>query len=84
MPNYNNNMRGYPRHIPPTPEPEMPQVSNICCNVTTDMLDGLPLAIAYVPWQDWKCIYDPLKGLLRGTIFEELDKPFIGKGGCMK
>ncbi|MDD3360224.1 MAG: spore coat associated protein CotJA [Hespellia sp.] len=40
--------------------------------------------MAYVPWQDWKCPYAPLKGLMRGTIFEDLDKPFLGKGGCAK
>ena len=37
---------------------------------------GYPLAMAYVPWQQWKTPYDPAKGLSRGTIFEELDLPF--------
>ncbi len=83
MPNYPNNMRGYGRRQMPPPQ-TMPQVSNICCNVSTDILDGLPVAMAYVPWQDWKCPYAPLKGLMRGTIFEDLDKPFLGKGGCAK
>ncbi len=37
---------------------------------------GYPLAMAYVPWQQWKTPYDPAKGLSRGTIFEDLDLPF--------
>lgn len=47
-----------------------------------DRLFGLPLAMAYVPWQRWNSIYDVCEALQRGTIFEELDKPFLGRGGC--
>ena len=39
------------------------------------------LAMAYVPWQRWRDLYDSNKGFHRGTIFRELDKPFCGKGG---
>lgn len=39
-------------------------------------MTGYSLAMAYVPWQQWKTPYDPAKGLSRGTIFEELDLPF--------
>ncbi|MBU3841299.1 MAG: spore coat associated protein CotJA [Candidatus Ruminococcus intestinipullorum] len=42
----------------------------------------MPLAMAYVPWQNWQDIYEVHKGIHRGTIFEELDKPFFGRGGC--
>ena len=49
-----------------------------------ECLDELPLAIAYVPWQKWQKIYDAEKGLYRGTIFQELDLPFLGIGGCQK
>lgn len=52
-----------------------------CCN-HRDALSGMPLAMAYVPWQEWCHIYDVEKGFCRGTIFEELDLPFHGKGGC--
>ncbi len=45
-------------------------------------LQGMPLAMAYVPWQKWQKIYEAEKALCRGTIFEELDKPFRGIGGC--
>lgn len=37
------------------------------------------LAMAYVPWQQWRELYTPEVGLKRGTIFAELDKPFIGE-----
>ena len=52
-----------------------------CCD-REDSLDGMPLAMAYVPWQIWQRIYEAEKGFCRGTIFEELDKPFHGMGGC--
>ena len=42
----------------------------------------MPIAMAYVPWQSWRHIYEAGKGFHRGTIFEELDLPFKGKGGC--
>lgn len=49
-----------------------------------DPLNGLPIAMAYVPWQEFKDLYSAEKAFCRGTIFEELDKPFLGKGGCCK
>lgn len=49
-----------------------------------DFWNQLPLAMAYVPWQDWKYLYEIEKGFHRGTIFEKLDKPFLGTGGCCK
>ncbi|MCU6747803.1 spore coat associated protein CotJA [Faecalicatena acetigenes] len=44
----------------------------------------MPLAMAYVPWQKWQNIYDTCKAFEQGTIFQELDKPFHGKGGCSR
>ncbi|MGN0140646.1 MAG: spore coat associated protein CotJA [Roseburia sp.] len=38
------------------------------------------LAMAYVPWQYYKETYDPDKALEIGTIFPELNKPFMEKG----
>lgn len=40
------------------------------------------LAMAYVPWQTWQSLYDAEKGFSCGTIFQELNKPFRGMGGC--
>jgi hypothetical protein len=39
-----------------------------------------PEAMAYVPFQQLKTTYDPEKGLQNGTIFPELNKPFLGGG----
>lgn len=39
---------------------------------------GLPLAMAYVPWQQWQEPYPCDMALLRGTIFPCLDLPFKG------
>lgn len=47
-----------------------------------DGLEGMPLAMAYVPWQRWQNIYDAEKGFCNGTIFQELNLPFFGVGGC--
>lgn len=48
------------------------------------MLEDMPLAMAYVPWQTWQNIYDAEKGFCSGTIFQDLDLPFRGIGGCQK
>ena len=50
-------------------------------------LGSLPLASAYVPFQQWKTTYSLEAGLNRGTIFPELDLPFEGymrKGGAAR
>lgn len=39
-------------------------------------IDRMPLAMTYVPWQQWRNLYDPSKGFWVGTIFQELDLPF--------
>jgi len=44
----------------------------------------MPLAAAYVPFQNWKTTYEPQIGLERGTIFPELDLPFAGRGGIKR
>ena len=46
------------------------------------------LAMVYSPYQEWQNIYNGEKALENGTIFAELDKPFLGykytKGtGCL-
>ena len=42
---------------------------------------GLPLAIATVPMQKWRMTYTPEKALKAGTMFAELNLPFMG-GMC--
>ncbi len=34
------------------------------------------LSMVYAPYQKWKDIFDPATSLAKGTIFEELYKPF--------
>lgn len=38
-----------------------------------------PIAMAYVPFQQWEEPYDMQTGLSRGTVFPQLDLPFIGE-----
>lgn len=47
-------------------------------------VDSMVVAMAYVPWQHWNQIYCPEEGLQYGTIFPELNKPFLGKGACRR
>ena len=42
------------------------------------------VAMAYVPWQTFHKTYEPQRALKAGTIFPELDKPFIGRPGGMR
>ena len=79
--NYGRSSR-YNRGCAPTVTPYPSYSDKSPCCERDDMLEGEPLAMAYVPWQNWKKIYDIEKGFSRGTIFEELDKPFLGRGGC--
>jgi len=49
-------------------------------------IDRLPVAMAYVPWQQWEELFDLTKGYKCGTIFPSLSKPFaegaLMSGGC--
>lgn len=51
-------------------------------------LIGYPLASVYAPLQEFENLYDRDTALVRGTIFSELDLPFMGKtvskGGCCR
>lgn len=53
-------------------------------NYSSNVADGIewgkyPIAMAYVPWQKWDCVYDAEKGIDSGTIFPELDLEFCGE-----
>lgn len=51
-------------------------------NMMADLSD-LPLAMAYVPMQHFKTVYELDEAFQNGTIFPELNKPFYGsRGGC--
>ncbi len=47
-----------------------------CCE---EDMPGKALAMAYVPWQTWRMLYDVCDGFKNGTIFKELDLEFLGR-----
>ena len=53
-------------------------------------LENYPLASVYSPIQHWRNLYEPEEALSKGTLFKELDLPFvcgdkaIGGGCCGK
>ena len=49
-----------------------------------DLAEKVSLAMAYVQWQVWQDIYEAEKGFHCGTIFQELNMPFLGKGGIRR
>lgn len=46
--------------------------------------DEFPIGMGYVPWQQWRDLYEPAKALQVGSIFAELDKPFLGMRGVKR
>ena len=47
-------------------------------------MDTMPVVgMAYVPMQQLKTMYEPGDGFVRGTVFPDLDKPWMPKG-CVK
>jgi len=77
----------HPRHEYQMPEHRMPDCKKPeymmpeCRESVCDAVDVCPLAMAYVPWQRWTTTYEPAVGHHRGTIFPDLDKPWVGGGG---
>lgn len=91
MANYQNNMRCQRRSAQPmqplqaSPSPGGCRSRMDGCPDTHDHFPAdMPIAMAYVPWQRWQDLYEPCKALEHGTIFKELDKPFLGKGGSRR
>lgn len=72
-----------PADVPACPNTDCPPMTGICPH-KADPLAGMPVAMAYVPWQFFHETFEPDKALQCGTIFPELSKPFCGKGGCPK
>lgn len=48
-------------------------------NIDAKCIDSFPLAMSYVPMQRWGDLYSADVALSRGTVFSELDKPFLGR-----
>lgn len=66
----------------PMPAPSKPDCGCGHSHTAGAGIDSFEIAMAYVPWQTWKCTYDPHRSLMSGTIFPELDKPFCAAGRC--
>lgn len=67
---------------PPSPPPMAPNPG--CSTETGCSMDALPVAMAYVSWQNWQSVYDNETALCRGTVFPCLDLPFLAyKGACV-
>ena len=46
----------------------------------TACLSDKSLAMVYSPYQKFENLYDPRQGLCNGTVFCDLNKPFLGSG----
>lgn len=42
------------------------------------VLSRMPIGMAYVPMQKFQSLYSPESAFCAGTLFKELDKPFLG------
>ena len=62
----------------PTPAAPVTQPANMSCPSTEGgvLEQQFPVAMAYVPWQQWQTTYAPERGLVQGTIFPDLDLQF--------
>lgn len=63
-------------------EMERREMSNRPCEMERHNMEGISLAMAYVPWQRWGNLYQPEEGFHCGTIFKDLDLPFTGRRMC--
>ena len=45
---------------------------------------NISLAMSYVPYQAWQNVYDVDTAFSSGTLFADLDKPFMGYGKGQK
>ena len=55
-----------------------------CIQEPSCMRPEYPVGMAYVPWQDLNTVYEPDRALEVGTIFPELDKPWLWRRGTGK
>ncbi len=62
----------------PAPTPCDCQQNTVARTSCEDMV----VAMAYVPWQTFGTVFTPEEAFCHGTLFPELDKPFLAGGGC--
>ncbi|MBQ8640448.1 MAG: spore coat associated protein CotJA [Lachnospiraceae bacterium] len=39
--------------------------------------DAMPVGMAYIPYQEFGCLYERNQAFCRGTLFPDLDQPFL-------
>ena len=54
---------------------------NNCSNSDCDRWE---IAMGYVPWQNLRDVYEPAQALRAGTLFPELEKPFMARDMARK
>lgn len=47
-----------------------------CTETANDEVGCMPIAMAYVPWQQWGEVFTGECGLYHGTVFPQLVKPW--------
>lgn len=83
------NCKTKPREMPVQNSCMQRTAPNCCCDKIEDMgiyahADHLPLAMAYVPCQNFTNTFHLQKALQMGTIFPEFCMPFCGKRGVCR
>lgn len=63
--------------------PQWPMPDYYCPDTSPKGMEQYPVGMGYVPWQQWQQTYSLEQGLNRGTIFPDLDLPFV-MGRCRK
>lgn len=60
-------------------------IPRLCCDGSekSSAQPELNLAMATVPFQQYRAINEPECALMAGTLFKELDLPFYGTGGAL-
>lgn len=54
-----------------------------CPNTAPGGMEQYPVGMGYIPWQQWQQTYPLAQGFNRGTIFPDLDLPFV-MGRCVR
>ena len=77
-----NTVPGGPLHVMPIPSMPLHNMPPMTPMREPPMVNmaNMVYAMAYVPDQQWDNTYEIEAGLSHGTIFPELDKPFMGRG----
>lgn len=56
-----------------------PEKSEECFPSQSDPIEGMPLAMCYVPWQNFESLYPDDEALQKGTMFCKLDLDFMAR-----